>query len=85
MQVKCDQCNGWVHQICGNLNPKDVTDSFEYNCPECASNTDYMHSLEFDVIDVRTLYIAVANINFSLIDACICTNLKVVLWALSYF
>ena len=41
MQVKCDQCNGWVHQICGSLNPKDVTDSFEYNCPECASNTDY--------------------------------------------
>ena len=28
-------------QKCGNLNPKDVTDSFECNCPECASNTDY--------------------------------------------
>ena len=41
IQVKCDQCNGWVHQVCGDLNPKDVTESFEYNCPECASNTDY--------------------------------------------
>ena len=48
------------HGGCLGLNPKDVTDSFEYKCPECTSNTDYMHSLEFDVIDVHS-----CNINFS--------------------
>ena len=40
MQVKCDQCEGWIHQMCGNLRNK-VTDSFQYSCPECASSTDY--------------------------------------------
>ena len=48
-------------QICGNLNPKDVTDSFEYNCPECFQILT-MHSLEFDVIDVHSCNII---INFS--------------------
>ena len=49
-QVKCDRCNGWVHQICDNLNPKDVMGSIRYMCPECTSNPDYA---QFGFIDVH--------------------------------
>lgn len=35
--VKCDDCDGWMHQICGLFNPRQNKndDSVKYTCPRC--------------------------------------------------
>ncbi|GFH50108.1 hypothetical protein CTEN210_06584 [Chaetoceros tenuissimus] len=35
--VKCDECDGWMHQICGLFNPRQNKndDSVKFSCPTC--------------------------------------------------
>ena len=41
VQIKCDGCESWMHQICCDIKVGTVTDSFNYLCPECKPNTKY--------------------------------------------
>ena len=33
--VQCDDCQGWVHQICGLFNKGNNKDDAAFHCPEC--------------------------------------------------
>ena len=33
--VQCDDCQGWVHQICGLFNKGNNKDDADFHCPAC--------------------------------------------------
>jgi len=33
--VQCDDCQGWVHQICGLFNKGNNKDDAAFHCPAC--------------------------------------------------
>ena len=36
LQISCDFCDNWMHQICCNIKPgKVLSHSFKLSCPEC--------------------------------------------------
>ena len=33
--VQCDDCQGWVHQICGLFNKGNNKENADFHCPAC--------------------------------------------------
>lgn len=44
--MQCDQCEGWVHQICGLFNKGRNEQNRGFLCPFCLSNGEWLAALQ---------------------------------------
>ena len=42
LQISCDHCEKWMHQICSNIKPGAALSTLQFLCLECTGSNDFV-------------------------------------------